>query len=98
MPCRCPKTTSARQAPRRGAQPFDLGPGELARLTGAEPFQRQPGVAAAMECADRVPDPGQHPLDLVLATFVDRELNAGGGKSSCVGRRRRAVVELDAAF
>ena len=41
-------------------------------------------------------DRGQHPLDLVLAALVDRELNAGGGKSSCVGRRRRAVVELDA--
>ena len=41
--------------------------------------------------ADRL----EHPLHLVLAAFVDRELDAGRPEPADAGRRGAAVVELD---
>jgi len=69
---------------------------ELARRAGLEPFERQAGVAAAVEAGHRVADGFQHPLDLVLAAFVDRELEPGRFKAPHPGGRGAAVVELHA--
>ena len=40
-------------------------------------------------------DRGQHPLDLVLAALVDRELDLARGEAFGAGRRSQSVVELD---
>src|ERR671936_2611311 len=76
-------------------------PGHLARLqlapgAGLELVQGQPGIAAAVEPTDRVADRCEHPLDLVLAALLDRELDFVRAEARCLGRRGRAVVELDA--
>jgi len=37
----------------------------------------------------------EHPSDLVVASFVDHELDAAARKSADAGGRRAAVFELD---
>jgi excinuclease ABC subunit C len=44
-----------------------------------------------------VPDGGEHPLDLVLASLVEDELDAPRAEAACPGRSRAAVLELHAA-
>jgi hypothetical protein len=67
-------------------------------LAGLEPFERQSRVAAAVQPRDRVADGGQHPLDLVLAPFVDGELDACAAQPAGARGRRRPVLELDPAL
>jgi len=43
-----------------------------------------------------VADRGQHPLDLVLAALVERELDPPGAKPPRLRWGREPVVELDA--
>jgi hypothetical protein len=66
--------------------------GSSRAMRGLEP-QRQACVAAAVEVRHGVADRGQHPLDPVLATFVERELDPPGAKSTRAGAvaRRRAL-------
>ena len=49
-----------------------------------------------MQARDRVADRREHPLDLVLAAFVDAELDCAGAEPAGLRGRGRAVVELDA--
>jgi hypothetical protein len=48
-----------------------------------------------MQAGDRVPDGREHPLDLVLAAFVDAELDAARTESAGQRGAGQAVVELD---
>ena len=48
-----------------------------------------------MQARHGVPDGREHPLDLVLAAFVDAELDASGAEAAGLRGARRAVVELD---
>jgi uncharacterized protein with GYD domain len=47
-----------------------------------------------VEVRHGVPDRGQHPLDLVLAAFVQRELDPPPGKPPRLRRGREPVIEL----
>ena len=49
-----------------------------------------------MQSRDGVADGREHPLHLVLAAFVDAELDAAGPEAAGVRGARRPVVELDA--
>src|SRR5262249_40131076 len=69
---------------------------ELAPRARLQPFEREAGVAAAVEFRDRMPHCSHHSLDLVLAAFVDRELDLVRSEAPSLGRRRRAVIELNA--
>src|SRR5207244_2209426 len=80
---------------RRAPKPRYLGGLELAPRAGLEPFERQSRVAGAMETADGMADGLAHPLDLVLAPLVERQLDRRGPEEPGLRRRRKAVVELD---
>src|SRR5204862_5774124 len=71
---------------------------ELAPRARLEAGGGEPRVAAAMEPADGMVDGFEHPLDLVLAALVDRELDARGSKAARAGGSGDAVVELDASL
>jgi hypothetical protein len=77
-------------------EPFHFGGLELAPRAGLEPFERQARVTAAVEADHRVADGFEHPLDLVLAALVNRELELGRCEAPDAGGRGAAVVELDA--
>ena len=49
-----------------------------------------------MKAADGMVDSLEHPLDLVLAALVERELERRRAEAAHPGRRRPAVLELDA--
>ncbi len=49
-----------------------------------------------MQAHDRVPDSGEHALDLVLAAFVEGELELPRPEAADVGGGRGPIVELDA--
>jgi hypothetical protein len=51
-----------------------------------------------VEPRDRVTDGRKHPLDLVLAAFVDAQLDPVRAEAAGSGRRGRAVVQLDAVL
>src|SRR6266516_7016293 len=70
--------------------------GELAPRAGVEPVDAEARVATAVEAANRVADRLEHPLHLVLAPLVDRELDPRRAESPHPGRSAAAVVELDA--
>src|SRR3954452_23141360 len=76
-------------------QPFHFSPVELARLARAEPCERQARIAAAVELRNGMADRGEHPLDLVLAALVDRQLALVGGEAASPPRGGQAVVQLD---
>ena len=63
---------------------------------GLDALERQAGVLAAVEAQDRVADRRAHPLHLVLAALVERELEPAGPQAARRGGRRPSVVELDA--
>jgi hypothetical protein len=48
-----------------------------------------------VEVVHWVADRFEHPPDLVVAPFVDNELDAAARKPSDASRRRAAVLELD---
>ncbi|HEY6151357.1 MAG TPA: hypothetical protein VIW19_12625 [Gaiellaceae bacterium] len=48
-----------------------------------------------MEAGDGMADRGKHPLDLVLAAFVEGELDAAAAETAGLRRGGRTVVELD---
>ena len=48
-----------------------------------------------MEARHRAADGGEHPLHLVLPSFVEDELGAPRGEAPRLRRRREAVLELD---
>ena len=75
--------------------------GQLAPLARREPDRAEPRIAPAVEVPNGVPDRLAHALHLVLAALVQRELEPADARPATdephVGRRRTAVLELDAA-
>src|SRR5262249_30597558 len=84
--------------PSAASEPLDLGGLELAPPAGLEPLQRQPCIGAPMQLPHRVADGREHPLHLVLAALVDRQLDAAGAEAAGARRGAAAVVEVDAAL
>src|SRR5262245_34209332 len=73
----------------------ELGVGELAPAARLEPVGVERAVLETVQPPDRVADGGEHPLYLVLAALVDRELDSARAEPACAGGRGTAVVELD---
>ena len=75
----------------------NLGGLELAPRARSKGAQGERSVPAAMQAEDRVPDGLEHPLHLVLAALVHRELDERRAEQAGTRGRGRAVVELDTA-
>ena len=77
-------------------EPSELAWTQLTPFTRTEPVEGQARVAAAVQPPHPVADGLEHPLHLVLAAFVDRELHARGAERARPCRCGGAVVEVDA--
>src|SRR3954454_22796486 len=77
--------------------PQGLDLGRLQAPVGAlgEVVETQRTEAHALQRADAVADGLAHPLDLVVAALVDRQLEHAGLELADPGRRRAAVLEVD---
>src|SRR5207237_9611757 len=92
------RCSATRPCCRRRPELLDLGGLELAPLAGLEPAERERPVARAVQPQHGVADRGEHPLHLVLAALVHRQLDAARREPVRAGRCGTAVVELDALF
>src|SRR6266700_3320652 len=92
-----PRASSTRRRRWRPLpEPIDLGGLELAPRAGLEPLQVEERIANPVQPPHGVADRLEHPLHLVLAALVERELDAAAAEAPRARRRRAAVVELDA--
>ena len=65
-------------------------------FAGLDSVEREARVPAAVQASDGVADRLAHPLHLVLAALVERQLEPGRAEAAHPGRRGAAVLELDA--
>ncbi len=63
---------------------------------GVETVERERRVARTVQAHDGVADRLAHPLHLVLAALVQRQLDPGRAQAANFGRRRAAILQLDA--
>src|SRR5262245_16359732 len=76
--CRRLSACSTTWLPWPPAESLHLGGLELAPAAGPEPSERQAGVRAAVEASNGMAHGLEHPLDLVLAALVQRQLDLRG--------------------
>jgi hypothetical protein len=66
-------------------------------LPGLQLAQLERAECDSFEALDRMADRLAHPLDLTLASLVDRDLECVGGEAADLGRRGVTVFQLDAS-
>src|SRR3954447_18404778 len=93
---RCRPTRRGGPLPLRElAERLDLRRVELAPAPRPEALDAEARVPAPVQGGDGVADGLEHPLHLVLAALVDRELDRRGAEAPDAGGRRAAVLELE---
>ncbi len=87
---------------RRGAaarraltERVDFVAGELAPLPRRQAVDREPRVGRAVQTADGMADGLAHPLHLVLAALVERQLEPRRAEAADPGGRGAAVLQVD---